>query len=147
MLLTIPGSASSANGSANQTGSLPNFNSDFIMPAQGYNNGILDSNNGISVVNACGTPVIASADGIVVPDPNIPQTPDGWNGGYGNFVLVKQAFGNEVYTRYSHLQQVLVRVGSYVQQGQQIGLMGETGGVTSCELGFEVIGAQNPFGK
>ncbi len=127
--------------------SLPNFNSQFVMPANGYNWGILHHYNAVDIADSCGTPVVAAAEGLVVPDPNIPYTTDGWNEGYGNFVLIEHPFGNGVETRYAHLSQVLVQVGDYVKQGQEIGLMGETGDATGCHVHFEVIGAQNPFAK
>jgi murein DD-endopeptidase MepM/ murein hydrolase activator NlpD len=117
------------------------------MPAQGYNYGILDANNGVNIINSCGTPVTAAADGVVVPDQSIANPASGWNDGYGNFILIEQPFGNQIYTRYSHLQQSLVSIGDYVKQGQQIGLIGQTGGANICELNFQVIGAQNPFAK
>jgi murein DD-endopeptidase MepM/ murein hydrolase activator NlpD len=130
-----------------ETSTLPNFNSNFIMPTKGYDYGILHNYNAVDIANACGTPVVAAAGGVVVPDPNIPETAGGWNGGYGNFVLIQHTFGNEVSTRYAHLEQVLVQIGDVVKQGQEIGLMGETGDANGCELHFEVIGAQNPFAK
>jgi len=147
--IIIPPSAN-ANDAADpgvETSSLPNFNKDFIMPAKGYNYGILHNYNAVDIANACGTPVVAAAAGVVIPDPNIPEIVGGWNGGYGNFVLIQHTFGNGVSTRYAHLEQVLVQVGDVVQQGQEIGLMGETGDATGCHVHFEVIGAQNPFAK
>ena len=143
-----PGADSSASESAIAAAAfLPNFNTQFIMPAQGYNWGILESDNGVDITNSCGTPVVASADGIVVPDPNISNTPDGWNGGYGNFVLLRHPFGNDIETRYANLQSVSVQVGDYVTRGRQIGLMGQTGNATRCEVHFEIIGAKNPFAQ
>lgn len=141
----IPGGK--ANGLVASGSSLPNFNKNFIMPAKGYNWGILHHYNAVDIANSCGTPVVAAAEGLVVPDPNIPDTPGGWNEGYGNFVLIEHPFGSGVYTRYAHLQQVMVQIGDYVKQGQEIGLMGETGDATGCHVHFEVIGAQNPFAK
>lgn len=129
------------------TAALPNFDGQFIMPANGNNWGILQHYNGVDIANSCGTPVVAAADGVVVPDDQIPNTQDGWNGGYGNFVLIEHPFGNGVTTRYAYLATVSVQIGDYVNQGQVIGTMGETGAATGCELHFEVIGAHNPFVK
>jgi LysM repeat protein len=147
VVITIPSAGASSNGTQGTNATLPNFNGDFILPAQGYNYGILDANNGVNIVNSCGTPIVAAADGIVVPDANISDSLGGWNNGYGNFVLLEHAFGNNIFTRYAHLEQSLVQIGSFVKQGQEIGLIGQTGGVSACELDFEVIGAQNPFAK
>jgi LysM repeat protein len=138
---------SPAGASDTPSGTLPNFNSNFIMPAQGYDWGILHNYNAVDIANACGTPVVASADGLVVPDPNIPDVLGDWNGGYGNFVYIEHPFGTGIYTRYAHLEQILVQVGDYVKQGQEIGLMGDTGDSTGCHVHFEVIGAQQPFAK
>ncbi len=147
--IIIPGgtnrSAVAAVVSADAT--LPDFDQDFIMPAQGYDWGILHNYNAVDIANSCGTPVVASADGLVIPDANIPDVPGGWNGGYGNFILIQHSFGNNVRTRYAHLEQTMVQVGDYVKQGQEIGLMGESGEATGCHVHFEVIGAQNPFVK
>jgi murein DD-endopeptidase MepM/ murein hydrolase activator NlpD len=144
--IIIPGGTKlSALNTANA--SLPNFNSEFIMPATGHNWGVLHNYNAVDIANSCGTPVVAAADGLVIPDPNIPDVSGGWNGGYGNFVLLQHSFGKNVETRYAHLEQIFVQVGDYVKQGQEIGLMGESGEATGCHVHFEVIGAQNPFAK
>ena len=144
--IIIPGGTESAQ-TASVGNTLPNLDADFIMPAQGYNWGILHNYNAVDIANSCGTPVVAAAQGLVIPDPNIPDVTGGWNGGYGNFVLIEHPFGNNVETRYAHLSKILVQVGDYVQQGQEIGLMGESGEATGCHVHFEVIGAQNPFAK
>jgi murein DD-endopeptidase MepM/ murein hydrolase activator NlpD len=145
-IIIIPDAA--GNTSLSKTASsLPNMNGYFIAPAGGYNTGVLNADNGIDIENSCGTSVVAAADGVVVPDPEISQTAGGWNAGYGNFVLIEHPFGNGIFTRYSHLESTLVQIGDYVKQGQQIGLIGQTGGAPNCELNFQVIGAKNPLGK
>lgn len=126
---------------------LPDLNADFVMPTHGHDWGILHNYNAIDIANSCGTPIVAAADGLVVPDRNIPDVLGGWNGGYGNFILIEHPFGNNVFTRYAHLEKMTVQIGDYVKQGQEIGLMGETGDATGCHLHFEVIGAENPFAK
>jgi murein DD-endopeptidase MepM/ murein hydrolase activator NlpD len=146
--IIIPGGTDIASNPLVTGGSsLPNFNRDFIMPTTGYNWGILHHENAVDIANSCGTPVVAAAAGVVIPDPEISDTFGGWNGGYGNFVLIEHSFGNDVETRYAHLEKILVNTGDYVTQGQEIGLMGETGDATGCHLHFEVLGAQNPFAK
>lgn len=126
---------------------LPNFNDQFIIPANGYNWGILHHYNAVDIANSCGTPVIAAAEGLVVPDDNTPAAIDEWNGGYGNFVLIEHPFGDGVRTRYAHLEKLTVQIGDYVKQGQVIGLMGDTGEASGCHVHFEVYEAQNPFAK
>ncbi len=64
----------------------------------------------------------------------------GWNGGYGNMVLVDH--GNGLVTRYAHMREIYVSVGQYVGQGQAVGWMGRTGrvyGRTGLHLHFETI--------
>jgi len=146
--VVIPGGTDIAKNPLVTGGStLPNFDKNFIMPTTGYNWGILHHENAVDIANSCGTPIVAAATGVVIPDPEIADTPGGWNGGYGNFVLIEHSFGNDVETRYAHLEKILVQVGDYVTQGQEIGLMGETGDATGCHLHFEVLGAHNPFAK
>lgn len=146
MSVIIPG-GTSANRLVSANSGLPNFNSEFIMPTNGYNWGILHHYNAVDIANSCGTPVVAAADGVVIPDPSLPDIDGGWNGGYGNFVLLEHPFGDGVRTRYAHLEKISVQIGDYVKQGQTIGLMGESGDATGCHLHFEVIGARNPFAK
>jgi murein DD-endopeptidase MepM/ murein hydrolase activator NlpD len=95
---------------------------------------------GIDVANSTGTPVYASADGVV--------EKAGWNnGGYGNLVDIRHADGSM--TRYGHNSKILVRVGQQVHQGETIALMGSTGFSTGPHSHFEVHpagkGAVNPI--
>jgi LysM repeat protein len=144
--LTIPGGANSVLV-ATENSKLPDFNKNFVLPAKGYDFGILHDHNAVDIADSCGTPVVASAEGLIIPDESIPDVQDGWNGGYGNFVLIEHPFGNSIRTRYAHLEKISVQVGDYVKQGQQIGLMGQSGEATGCHVHFEVLGAQNPFAK
>lgn len=64
----------------------------------------------------------------------------GWNSGYGCEIIIDH--GGGVKTLYGHNSVLLVSVGDYVEAGQTIGLMGNTGnvrGVTGIHLHFEVI--------
>ncbi|MBI4087645.1 MAG: peptidoglycan DD-metalloendopeptidase family protein [Candidatus Liptonbacteria bacterium] len=139
--VVIPG----VKGYAQSKNSLPNLNSNFIIPAQGFNWGKLHHYNAVDIANSCGTPVVASAEGLVIPDNSFGDGRGGWSGGYGNFVLIEHPFGDSVRTRYAHLSKVLVDIGDYVKQGEEIGVMGDSGDSTGCHLHFEVYGAQNPF--
>jgi murein DD-endopeptidase MepM/ murein hydrolase activator NlpD len=67
----------------------------------------------------------------------------GWNGGYGNYVVVDHPNGTQ--TLYAHLYKNIVWQGQKVVQGQVIGYLGTTGRSTGCHLHFEVRGAKNPF--
>lgn len=118
----------------------------FIQPASGKNWGVLHDHNAVDIANSCGTPVIAAAEGTIVSDSSLGTGESGWNGGYGRFILIKHPNGTK--TRYAHLSKIEVAVGGEVEQGQEIGKIGNTGhvdGVTGCHVHFEVIGGANPF--
>jgi murein DD-endopeptidase MepM/ murein hydrolase activator NlpD len=94
---------------------------------------------GIDIANAVGTPIYASADGVV--------SRAGWNnGGFGILVEVRHADGSM--TRYAHNSKLLVRAGQQVRQGETIALMGSTGFSTGPHTHFEIHppgkGAVNP---
>lgn len=84
--------------------------------------------NGLDMAGPMGTPIYATADGIV----GRAQ----WVGGYGNYVEINH--GGEIQTRYGHMSQLLVQPGARVSRGQQIGLMGSTGRSTGSHLHYEV---------
>jgi len=121
---------------------LINIRGYFMAPAVGYNQGTLHGNNGVDIANACGTSIVAAAEGLVS------EAKSGWNGGYGNYIKIEHP--NGVFTKYTHLTSLAVGYGDYVAKGQSIALMGNTGkthGPTGCHLHFEVLGAKNPFVK
>lgn len=94
--------------------------------------------NGVDLGAPSGTPVYAAASGTV-----IVSRVGGWNGGYGNYVVIRHANGTQ--TLYSHLLKDTVSVGQTVSRGQAIGAVGRTGEATGNHLHFEVRGARNPF--
>ncbi len=94
--------------------------------------------NGVDLANYFGAPVFASAEGEV-----IVARYDGWNGGYGKYVVVAHPNGTQ--TLYSHLSQVLTYIGKQVTRGEIIGNIGSTGNSTGPHLHFEIRGAKNPF--
>lgn len=94
--------------------------------------------NGVDLASSYGTAIHAAAAGEVIVSKS-----SGWNGGYGNYIVVKHA--NGVQTLYAHLSSNAVSVGSYVDAGEVIGAMGSTGRSTGVHLHFEVRGARNPF--
>lgn len=58
------------------------------------------------------------------------------NGGYGNYVEIDH--GNGYRTVYAHLQNYLVKPDEYVEQGQVIGQVGDTGRSTGAHLHYEI---------
>jgi murein DD-endopeptidase MepM/ murein hydrolase activator NlpD len=95
--------------------------------------------NAVDLAAPVGTPIYAAAEGTVI----IANSNGAWNGGYGNYVVIKHANGAQ--TLYAHMSSVLVSVGESVSQGVQIGAVGMTGKSTGAHLHFEVRGAKNPF--
>ncbi len=83
---------------------------------------------GIDIPGPIGTPIHATADGII--------SRAGWASGYGNLVQISHGSGME--TRYGHMSKLLVAENSYVKRGQIIGLMGSTGRSTGSHLHYEV---------
>jgi murein DD-endopeptidase MepM/ murein hydrolase activator NlpD len=91
-------------------------------------NGGARMHKGIDIPGPMGTPIYATADGVV--------SRSGWASGYGNLVQISHGGGME--TRYGHMSKLLVEANSYVKRGQLIGLMGSTGRSTGSHLHYEV---------
>ncbi len=83
---------------------------------------------GLDFTADVGTPIYASADGIVT---SAEQTPD-----YGK--IIKIYHGSGIETRYAHASELLVKEGDRVVRGQKIALVGSTGRSTGAHLHFEV---------
>jgi murein DD-endopeptidase MepM/ murein hydrolase activator NlpD len=94
--------------------------------------------NGIDIAAPNGTPIYAAAAGSV-----IISKVGGWNGGYGNYVVISHDNGTQ--TLYSHLSSDAVSIGQNVSAGERIGGVGISGEATGYHLHFEVRGAKNPF--
>ncbi len=104
-----------------------------IDPFSGHN----AMHEGVDFMVPEGTPIYASAGGVVVFADTHPQ--------YGNMVEIDH--GNEVITRYAHASKLLVKVGDVVRRGHEIAKVGSTGRSTGNHLHFEVRykgTAQNP---
>jgi murein DD-endopeptidase MepM/ murein hydrolase activator NlpD len=83
---------------------------------------------GIDLAGPIGTPIYATADGVVGRSE--------WATGYGN--LVELDHGRGIKTRYGHLSRSLVAAGQRVKRGDRIGMMGSTGRSTGSHLHYEV---------
>jgi len=94
--------------------------------------------NGVDLAAPTGTQILAAAAGQV-----LISRSGGWNGGYGNYIVIKHSNGTQ--TLYAHNSANYVSVGQWVSQGDVIGLVGNTGKSTGAHVHFEVRGAKNPF--
>ena len=86
--------------------------------------------SGCDIAGPRGTPIYASADGVVA-DVKLSGH------GYGNEVLIDHGFGYS--TRYAHLLSTNVAPGQKVSRGDQIATMGSTGQATGVHLHYEVL--------
>jgi murein DD-endopeptidase MepM/ murein hydrolase activator NlpD len=95
-----------------------------------YNGSAYDFfHTGLDYCGQIGTDIYAPANGVVVfTDGTVVR---------GNATVINHGWG--VYTAYAHQSEILVSVGDTVQQGQLIGLVGETGRVSGPHLHWEVI--------
>lgn len=128
-------SGGGGGGSANASGS-------FLWPVASYVyvssrfgprvhpiTGEKKNHTGLDIASNQGTTVYASDGGSV--------TLAGWNGGYGNCIMIDH--GNGYVTLYGHLSSISVSQGQSVSQGDVIGAVGSTGNSTGPHLHFEVL--------
>ncbi|VBB07498.1 peptidase m23 [Lucifera butyrica] len=87
-----------------------------------------DWHPGIDIANDYGTPIVATANGVVIYS--------GWYSGYGNMVEIDH--GNGIVTIYGHNEKILVHVGQKVRKGETISYMGSTGLSTGPHVHYEV---------
>lgn len=97
------------------------------------------THKGIDIGAPKGTSIKAAAAGTVI------SASYGYNGGYGNYMVISH--GNGVETAYGHCNTLSVKVGQKVSQGQVIGTVGNTGRSFGNHLHLEIRVngvAQNP---
>ena len=83
---------------------------------------------GLDIACRTGTPVVASADGIV--------SRAGIRSGYGKLVVIDHGYGYQTY--YGHNSKMFVKVGQRVKRGEKIAAVGNTGRSTGSHLHYEV---------
>lgn len=117
----------------------PSYNAYYLRPINGgvKTQGI-HGYNGVDLAASGGTPIMAAAAGRI-----IVSRSGGWNGGYGNYVVIEHDNGTQ--TLYAHNSSNAVAIGQAVVQGQVIGYVGSTGRSTGNHVHFEIRGAKNPF--
>ncbi|MBI2464223.1 peptidoglycan DD-metalloendopeptidase family protein [Candidatus Peregrinibacteria bacterium] len=128
------GKSSSNVGTIAKVNITPKVNKKLIFPTTGkFTQGYHASHLALDISDTSRPPIWAAADGTVI------KAATGWNGGYGNHVIIDH--GNGLQTLYAHMERFYVNVGDVVTQGQIIGKQGNTGrvyGVTGIHLHFEV---------
>ena len=84
---------------------------------------------GIDLSCPLGTPIFATADGVV-------EMARASNKGYGNLLKIRHGLGFS--TLYAHLNQFAVKPGQFVEKGDQVGFCGTSGNSTGSHLHYEV---------
>ena len=84
---------------------------------------------GVDFATAIGTPVYATADGVV-------NAASFSTGGYGYLVKIDHSLGFMTY--YAHLNKIVVQKGMFVKRGQLIAYSGNTGQSTGPHLHYEI---------
>lgn len=85
-------------------------------------------NSGIDISAPLGQVVHAAGSGEVIYTGNIK--------GYGQIIIIDH--GGRTTTLYAHLSKIIIDIGDKVKKGQSIGQVGDSGGVSSTRLHFEV---------
>lgn len=101
---------------------------------------------GIDIANNIGTPIKAPVSGQVV---NAVGDKRQGDASYGNTVMIKDGKGQ--FHNFGHLNQTMVKKGQTIQQGQNLGTMGNTGAAYSpsgkgdgSHLDYRIV---NAYGK
>ena len=92
--------------------------------------GYVKMHTGVDWAAPTGTPIYAAGNGVI--------EKEGWESGYGKFILIRHANGYE--TAYGHMSAYAkgAHEGEHVRQGQVIGFIGSTGLSTGSHLHFEI---------
>jgi murein DD-endopeptidase MepM/ murein hydrolase activator NlpD len=107
----------------------------FIFPTRGsITQGYHAGHYALDIADRSKPPIWAAGGGTITK-----SSTGTWGGGYGNHVIIDH--GNGYTTLYAHMSSVNVYVGQYVNQGEVLGIMGNTGrvyGATGIHLHWEV---------
>ncbi|MDR0612839.1 MAG: M23 family metallopeptidase [Dysgonamonadaceae bacterium] len=90
--------------------------------------GDLRMHTGIDLNADAGSPIYATGNGTV--------ESSGWEGGYGNCVVINHGFGFK--SLYGHCKELLVNPGAKVKRGQKIATVGMTGVASGNHVHYEV---------
>jgi hypothetical protein len=108
------------------------YSDKLFWPAEGeISEAFGEGHYAIDIANRSGSLIYAASDGEVI------KSASGWNGGYGNMVIIDH--GEGLRTLYAHLEERYAQEGDQVKKGEILGKMGDTGRTTEVKLYFEVI--------
>jgi len=94
-------------------------------------NGTSRYHYGMDIAAARGTSIVAAADGYV--------TNASYSSSYGNWVIITHSINGQTFTTvYAHMDSLSVSHGQYVEKGQYLGGMGNTGYSFGNHLHFEL---------
>lgn len=114
---------------------------DWVWPAEGVVTDLYGTRHGhhkgIDIAGEFKTPIHSVDKGVV--------TKSYYSGSYGHVVFIKHE--NNLETVYAHLNTRNVKEGQTVQQGDIIGLMGNTGDSSGVHLHFEIHEEKWTYGK
>ena len=91
--------------------------------------GLREFHKGLDIASRQGTPIVATADGIV--------SFTGNKGLLGKAIVLDHGYG--MMTRYGHAHKILVKTGDTVRRGDKIAVIGSTGRSTGPHLHYEVL--------
>jgi LysM repeat protein len=114
---------------------------DFIWPVEGKINDAFEEaqnrrHQGIDISSPIGTPIKASNAGRVIYSNNTIK-------GYGNLIILRHS--EELVTVYAHNQVNFVDEGTWVEKGQIIGKVGQTGRASGPHVHFEIRKNNKPI--
>lgn len=125
--------------------SAPLWSSLFVIPVQDNiltsfgasltaGGNVVGQNGGVNIEAAEGTPVTAANDGVVVYA--------GEMSAGGNTVIISHGLG--VFSLYQNMKDLQVKADAPVKQGDVVGTVGQTGYVTTPQLFFSIVIANQP---
>lgn len=89
------------------------------------------SHQGVDITSTLGTPIRSMGDGEIV------EAQERWD--WGNTIVIKHKVGDtELWSVYAHLDQILVKKGDVVKEGDLIGKMWATGNTTWIHVHFQI---------
>lgn len=122
-------------GSAEDFNTAPSTVGDWGKVTEGQiTNGYKAGHYALDIADRSKPPIWAARDGVVI------TAKGGWNGGYGNYIIIDHGDGFQ--TLYAHNEELYVSEGESVTKGQVISKMGATGrvyGVTGIHVHYECV--------